>query len=159
MPTNSANDIYASTLQVTLKQLLGLVVFYLPFNYLSKEVFGELNRTTAILFTDMVLAGPGREQIFRERIAFNESRIAAPGVNIFHTLIRSIEGVALLLVAHLAGTAFFKEQLLLGGIATALLPGCFQPFQANSTWKRELHVPAQFSIVLSMKEPVEVEAC
>lgn len=121
MPKKIVKDISASTLQVVINQLLGLTIFYITSRYLSKEVFGELNWTIAIVSTIIVFLGLGMEQIVLKRIASNENGMLASEVFLFHTIISALLFIAILVMLQMIFSTFFYKHYFIWGISFALL--------------------------------------
>ncbi|MEI9943373.1 MAG: oligosaccharide flippase family protein [Chitinophagaceae bacterium] len=62
-------DISASSVQVILNQLLGLVIFFITSRYLSKGEYGELNWSLAVLTFVTTILSFRLEQIVVRRVA------------------------------------------------------------------------------------------
>ena len=86
-------DVSSSTIQVVVNQVLGLAIFYILSKYLSKEDFGELNWSIAVVSTLIILVGLGLEQIVLKRVAIKSNHVLATRVFIFHTLLSSSQGL------------------------------------------------------------------
>ena len=119
MAKKFVRDISASTVQVLLNQIFGLAIFYLLSKFLSKEVFGELNWSIAIISTFILVIGMGLEQIVLKRVAIRKNPIMAARVFIFHTLLSSFLFLMLLLILWIVTPRFFEKHYLLMGIAAA----------------------------------------
>ena len=62
-------NISANTLQLLINQFFGLVIFYALSRGLSKELFGQVNWSLAVLLTVFGVLGLGIDQVMVKKIA------------------------------------------------------------------------------------------
>lgn len=111
----------ANTLQVISNQLLGLLIFFLMTRFLSKEAYGELSWTIALLSVLIVIIGLGMEQIIVRRVATGENVHHAGGIFILHTLLSGILFFSIIMLTKMLFPAFFEKHLVFTGIALSLI--------------------------------------
>ena len=108
------HDISASSLQVIINQLAGLMIFYLISKYLSKDVFGEISWSLAVLMVGFAVLGFGIDQVTVRRIAAGENAHLLLKIYSFHVLLTGAGFLLiLLLVRYLAPGLFIRSDLLL----------------------------------------------
>lgn len=124
MPSSFMNrkfirDISASSLQVVINQLLGLLVFLLTSIYLSKEVYGEFNWSIAVLTFATTVLSFRLEQIVVKKTAAGEDSSRIMTLFLLHVLLTGAGLYALLLVSSMIFPGFFAihDLLLLVGIS------------------------------------------
>src|SRR5580692_6944016 len=99
LPKKLLHDLSASTLQVVLNQLFGLLIFYLLSRYLDKSGFGELNWSIATLSVVTRLLTLGTDILIVKWIASGRDAKQAGGLHMSHTLLTSFSFVLLLTLA------------------------------------------------------------
>lgn len=107
------SDISASTLQVILNQLCGLLIFYILSTQLSKEIFGELNWTLAVLLAAFSILSFGIDQVMVKKIAGNENNHATLAAFSMHVVITGLLLYLLLAAAWLLSPSFFDTHRFL----------------------------------------------
>lgn len=99
------HDISASSLQVIINQCCGFIIFYILSAQLSKNDFGEINWTLAILLTTFGILSFGIDQVAIKKIAEGKNIQSTVSVYITHVLLSG----ALIYTLLFAGKFFFKE--------------------------------------------------
>ncbi|MDP4148558.1 MAG: oligosaccharide flippase family protein [Bacteroidota bacterium] len=108
------HDISASSLQVIISQLAGLILFFVTSSYLSKSVFGQLNWALAVLLVSFAVLGFGIDQITVRKIAAGEDASSYLRIYLFHVLLTGILFLALLSsVSLISGNGYARWNLLL----------------------------------------------
>lgn len=98
-------DLSASTVQVIVNQLLGLVLFYLTSMYLHKDVFGELNWSLAIASLLIAILGGGLELIIVKKIATGFDIRQMAGLHFIHVCYTSIIAAGFFFLLQISTTA------------------------------------------------------
>jgi O-antigen/teichoic acid export membrane protein len=113
----------ATTLQLVINQLFGVVIFYILSRELTKNNFGELNWTLAVLLTAFNLLSFGIDQILVKKIAAGGNISTLLSLYVLHTIITGLLFYGLLFLASLIFPEFFVHHnlLLLIGIGKLLL--------------------------------------
>ena len=108
------HDISANSLQVIINQLSGLAIFYLLSTYLTKNDFGEINWSLAVLLTIFTMLPFGIDQLVIKKIATNNNVSATFSAYVMHVLFWGLLVFALLLTGNLFFKDFFQvHQVLL----------------------------------------------
>ena len=103
------HDLSASTLQVVLNQLFGLLIFYLLSRYLDKRDFGELNWSIASLTLITTLFTLGTDILIVKRIASGNDVSQTGGLHMSHTLLTAVIFLFLLFGCRLGWPDFFRQ--------------------------------------------------
>lgn len=101
------HDISANSLQVIINQACGLAIFYELSVYFSKNDFGEINWSLAVLLMAFGILSFGIDQLIVKKIAANENPELMLSVYSFHVLIAGTLFYGFLLIAEL----FFSDLL------------------------------------------------
>jgi O-antigen/teichoic acid export membrane protein len=146
------SDISANTVQVAINQCCGLLIFYILSLGLSKDLFGELNWTLAVLLTLFGILSFGIDQVAVRRIAAGGPAHLVLSLYLGHTLYWGLGAYALLALAQWCFPDFFAQHHLLLWIGIGKL-GIFlaSPFKqvANGLEKfRPLLYMSTFSNIL-----------
>ena len=80
-------DISANSLQVIINQVSGLVIFYVLSAFFSKNDFGEINWSLAILLTAFSILSFGIDQVTVKKIAAGEDARSVLSMYIMHVLL------------------------------------------------------------------------
>lgn len=120
-PKKLFRDLSASTLQVVLNQLFGLLIFYLLSRYLDKTSFGELNWSIATLSVVTTLLTLGTDVLIVKWIASGQDAYRSGGLHMSHTLLTTFSFVVLLSVCVWIWPGFFRDHTLLVGVGISLL--------------------------------------
>src|SRR5690348_14005748 len=72
MSRKLVHDISATSLQVVINQLFGFAIFYTLSVFFSKNVFGEINWTLAVLLATFSILSFGIDQVIVKKIAAGE---------------------------------------------------------------------------------------
>lgn len=117
------SDISANSLQVIINQLFGLLIFYVLSTQLSKEFFGEINWSLAVLLTIFNILSFGIDQVIVKKIAAEENIAGMLAAYTMHVIIAGITVYALLLAGSFLFPGFFSihSLLLLIGIGKLAL--------------------------------------
>jgi O-antigen/teichoic acid export membrane protein len=116
-------DISASSLQVIINQLCGLVIFYILSAWLNKKDFGEINWSLAVLLTLFNMLSFGIDQIAVKKIASGKEVSSTISTYIVHVLFSGILVYALLILSTFIFSDFFgsNDLLLLIGIGKLMI--------------------------------------
>ena len=106
-------DISASTFQIVVNQLSGIIVFYILSKCLAKDVFGELNWSTALFIIAFNTLSFGIDQIVVRRIAAGDSASSLLSLHLVHVCVSSLLFYGLLLVCSVFFERFFNAHYLL----------------------------------------------
>ena len=107
-------DISANSFQVIINQVCGLAIFYVLSVYFSKNDFGEINWSLAILLTVFSILSLGIDQLMVKKIAAKENPALVLSVYQFHVIISGIGFYAFMLIAYfIFPSLFLKHELLL----------------------------------------------
>ena len=129
-------DISASTLQVLVNQLLGLVVFFFLSIYLSKDHYGELNWSLSVFMFANTFLSLRLEQIVVRKSAIEKDSSTIMSLFLLHVLLSGIGFYLLLLVLQIIFPSFFTIHsfLLVIGISQ-LLSFIASPFKQVANGK------------------------
>lgn len=133
-------DISASTLQVILNQVLGLLVFILISRYLEKSVYGEFNWSLAILTFITTILSLRLEQIVVRKIAAGDEPSKLLTLFTGHTVFFGLLFYGVLFLASVLFPSFFKQHDLLLVLAISQLLSFF-----SSPFKQLVNGKEQFS--------------
>ena len=107
-------DISANSLQVIINQLCGLVIFYILSAHLTKNDFGEINWSLAVLLTTFNILSFGIDQVAIKKIAAGNNIQTTVSAYITHVLLSGIAVYMLLLICKFFfGTFYQNHQFLL----------------------------------------------
>lgn len=107
-------DISANSFQIIINQICGLAIFYVLSVYFSKNDFGEINWSLAILLTVFSILSFGIDQLMVKKIAAKENPELILSVYQFHVIITGIGFYAFMLLAYfIFPPLFLKHELLL----------------------------------------------
>jgi O-antigen/teichoic acid export membrane protein len=107
-------DISATSLQVVINQLFGFAIFYVLSVYFSKNIFGEINWTLAVLLAAFSILSLGIDQVIIKKIAAGEDPKLMLTLYFFHVLSAGILFyLFLLLINFIFPGIFLKHYLLL----------------------------------------------
>ncbi len=117
------SDISASSMQVIINQLCGLLVFYILSTQLTKNSFGELNWTLAVMLTVFSILSFGIDQVMVKKIAGEENSHATLAAYSMHVIVTGLLFYLLMTVVYFIFPAFFSIHnfLLLLGAGKVLL--------------------------------------
>lgn len=134
-------DISANTFQVILNQLSGILIFYFCSKFLDKANFGEINWSTALLYTSFSILGSGIDQMTVKKIASGHHPGSLAKLYLFHVLFTGLFFYLLLLSGSLLFRDFFGRHYLLIalGISQFLL-FLSTPFKQVATGQERFHV-------------------
>lgn len=107
------HDISANSLQVIINQLCGLVIFYILSAQLTKNDFGEINWSLAVLLTTFGILSFGIDQVAIKKIAAGNNITEILSAYTAHVLISGILFYGLLLLCNLWFPLFFQQHTLL----------------------------------------------
>jgi O-antigen/teichoic acid export membrane protein len=107
------HDISANTLQVIVNQLCGLVIFYILSAQLTKNDFGEINWSLAVLLTGFAILSFGIDQVAIKKIAAGDNTSATISAYIVHVLVSGIAVYGLLLFCNFFFPSFYQQHQLL----------------------------------------------
>ena len=114
MKKKLVSDISANSLQVIINQLSGLVIFYILSTQLSKDQFGEINWTLAVLLTLFNILSFGIDQVVIKKIAAGNNINATLTAYTVHVVFSGLVVYAVLAICHFLFSGFFHlHQLLL----------------------------------------------
>lgn len=110
-------------MQVIINQLCGLLVFYILSAQLTKNFFGELNWTLAVMLTVFSILSFGIDQVMVKKIAAEENRTATLAAYSMHVMVTGILFYLLLVAGYFIFPVFFTLHnfLLVLGAGKVLL--------------------------------------
>lgn len=116
MKRKRVNDLYANTLQLTISQLLGLVIFYILSTGLDKRGFGKINLALALMLAIFNILSFGIDQITIRRIASGGHPKNILSLYLTHVLITGLAFYVLLFAGHilLPAISSYNVVLLIG---------------------------------------------
>ena len=153
-------DFSASTVQVVLNQLLGLVIFYITSRYLAKEIFGELNWSLAAVGLLISVAGLGIELMIVRKIAAGENVRETAGLYFTHVLFTGFLLILLLLLFRFIVPGEESLQMLLPGILLSQVLSFFaSPFKQVANGKSLFRQLALMSTAANLFKSVLLIAC
>ncbi|MEP6952376.1 MAG: oligosaccharide flippase family protein [Ginsengibacter sp.] len=106
-------DISANSLQVIINQVCGLVIFYVLSAYFSKNDFGEINWSLAILLTAFSILSFGIDQVTVKKIASGEDAHSVLSLYTTHVLLAGSLFYGFLLVSYFIFRGFYEHHNLL----------------------------------------------
>jgi len=125
MPRKLARDISASTVQVIISQLLGLVLFLITSRWLGKALFGELNWSLAIATLCISVATMGMDLIVMRRIARGDNIRVITGIYAWHLVFSGSAIMLLFLLASLISPSTFTIHFLFPAILVSQVISLF----------------------------------
>lgn len=129
-------DITSSTFQIALNQTLGLLIFFITSRYLSKDIYGELNWSLAVLTFSTSILSLRLEQIIVHKVASGEDPSKMLTLFTAHVFGSGLLYYAGLLLGYLLFPSFFTTHHLLALLAISHLLGYFSlPFKQISNGK------------------------
>jgi O-antigen/teichoic acid export membrane protein len=144
-------DISNSAVQVILNQALGLVVFLVLSRYLSKEVYGEMNWSLAVLLFITTLLSFRLEQIVTRNIAAGQDAAVLLTAFAGHVLVSGLLFYAVLLTGSWLFPSFFNHHYLLLVLAISQLLGFFSlPFKQVAAGRQDFAGLALMSSIANL---------
>lgn len=107
------HDISANSLQVIINQLCGLVIFYILSLYFSKNDFGKINWSLAVLLTAFTILSFGIDQVMVQKVAAGEEPQKIFSIYFFHVIAAGLIFYFLLLMIAFFFPAFQQNYRLL----------------------------------------------
>jgi O-antigen/teichoic acid export membrane protein len=144
-------DVSASSAQVILNQVLGLVIFFITSRYLTKSVYGEMNWSLAVLTFATTILSLRLEQLVVSRVAAGQH----PGkmLTLFtgHIVFTGLLFYVALFAASFIFPAFFEKHNLLLILAISQLLSFFSsPFKQLANGKENFRSLAVMSSVVNI---------
>jgi len=134
-------DFSASTLQIILNQLCGLIIFYILSKYLFKEDFGELNWSIATISVLIALTGFGMELIVVKRIAAGGNVKEIAGLHLIHSFVSAIFFFIILLSVFFFNAKLNTSHSVFTGISLSLILSFLaSPFKQIANGRRQFHL-------------------
>lgn len=144
-------DISASTVQVMLNQVLGVLIFLILSRFLGKPDFGEFNWSIAILTFVTSILSLRLEQIIVRRIAAGEDAARLLTVFAGHIFFTGIIFYMVLLAGSFAFPGFFRGHSLLLLLAISHLLSFFaSPFRQLANGKEDFRLLAFMSSIANV---------
>ncbi|MCW3086675.1 MAG: hypothetical protein JWQ78_61 [Sediminibacterium sp.] len=144
-------DISASTVQVIVNQVLGLLVFLITSRYLDKAVYGELNWSLAVLTFITTLLSLRLEQVIVRKVAAGDDPGKILTLFFGHILFSGILFYLLLLAGSLLFPGFFTHHSLLLVLAVSHLLSFFSlPFKQLAAGKERFGLLALVSSIANL---------
>jgi O-antigen/teichoic acid export membrane protein len=113
MSRKLVHDISATSLQVVINQLFGFAIFYTLSIFFSKNVFGEINWTLAVLLATFSILSFGIDQVIVKKIAAGEDPKLMLTLYCIHVVSAGILFYFFLLLLNLLYPAIFVKHYLL----------------------------------------------
>src|SRR5664279_523603 len=114
-------DLSANTLQMIINQVSGLVIFYVLSVFFSKDDFGEINWSLAILLTAFSILSLGIDQVVVKKIAEGISPQKMLSVYFLHVLLAGVLFYLALVLVHIAFPGFNHQLLLFLGLGKLMI--------------------------------------
>jgi len=134
-------DISASSLQVIINQLSGILIFYFSSRYLYKQSFGEINWSVAVLVTAFNILGCGIDQITVKKVASGEDEKKVLNLYFTHVLLTGAVFYGVLLACRAVFPGFFHNHSVLLLMAVSQLLIFFtMPFKQVATGKEKFRL-------------------
>lgn len=151
MKKDLLKDISASTIQVVLNQLLGLLIFIIISRYLQKSIYGELNWSLAILTFVFTTLSLRLEQIVVRKVAAGNDPSKMLALFTGHVLVTGFVFYLLLSFCGFLFPSFFQQhQLLLMLAISQLLSFISSPFKQIANGKEFFGLLAIMSSVSNL---------
>jgi O-antigen/teichoic acid export membrane protein len=115
------HDLSANTLQVIINQVSGLAIFYVLSVYFSKNDFGEINWTLAVLLTAFSILSFGVDQVTVKKIAEGIEPRKILSLYFIHVIISGGLFYLLLLITHFAFPGFRHDLLIFLGFGKLMI--------------------------------------
>lgn len=148
-------DVSASTIQVVINQLLGLVVFLLTSWYLPKAIYGELNWSFAVLMFATTVLSLRLEQIVVKKSATEKDPSGIMTLFMIHVMVSGIGFYLLLFLLSLIFPAFFNTHSLLLVLGISQVIGFFSsPFKQVANGKERFDYLAIMSSTANLVRTV-----
>ena len=140
-------DISANTFQVMLNQVSGLFIFLITSRYLSKEVYGEMNWSLALLTFMTTLLSLRLEQIVVRRVASGDNASKMLTLFLGHTVFFGTLFYLVLLAGNFLFPSFFAKHTLLLILAISHLLSFFSsPFKQLANGKENFRMLTLLSV-------------
>ena len=124
------HDISATSLQVVINQLFGFAIFYILSVYFSKNIFGEINWTLAVLLAAFSILSLGIDQVIIRKIAAGEDPELMLTLYLFHVVSTGfLFYFFLLIINFLFPGIFLKHYLILFFALGKLMTFFASPFK------------------------------
>jgi O-antigen/teichoic acid export membrane protein len=107
------HDISTNSLQLIINQACGFIIFYVLSVYFSKNDFGEINWSLAVLLTSFNILSFGIDQVAVKKIAAGQSTELILSIYITHVLLAGGFFYAILLLINSFFPGFHSHNLLL----------------------------------------------
>jgi len=107
------HDISATSLQVVINQLFGFAIFYILSISFSKNIFGEINWSLAVLLAAFSILSIGIDQIIIKKIAAGEDAKLMLSLYFFHVIVSGLLFYLFLLIINFFFPAIFLKHYLL----------------------------------------------
>ena len=148
-------DISASTAQVILNQVLGLVIFFITSRYLAKTVYGEMNWSLALLTFVTSVLSLRLEQIVVRRVAAGQNPSKLLTLFSGHLIFTGLLFYAVLLAGSVLFPSFFRRHDLLLILAISQLLTFFSsPFKQLANGKENFRFLAIMSSIANIVRSV-----
>lgn len=107
------HDISASSVQVFINQISGVVVFYILSKYISKSIFGEISWSVALLMLSFAVLGFGIDQVVVKKTATGNDISKMAGIYSLHIVLTGIFLLSLIwLITALTGDLSSRSSTL-----------------------------------------------
>ena len=141
-------DIQASTVQVTINQALGIMIFLVISRYLPKEEYGEFNWSLAILTFVTSILSLRLEQVVVRQVAAGENPSKLLTIFSGHIFFSGVLFYLVLLSGSIFFPAFFRRHDLLLILAISHLLSFFSsPFRQLANGKEQFRILAIMSSI------------
>ena len=107
------HDISATSSQVAINQLTGFAIFYILSVFFSKNIFGEINWTLAVLLTSFSILSLGIDQVTIKKIAAGDDPKLVLTLYLCHVLAAGLLFYLVLLISNFLFPAIFVKHYLL----------------------------------------------
>lgn len=107
------HDVSANSVQLVINQVCGFIIFYVLSVYFSKNDFGEINWSLAVLLTSFNILSFGIDQVAVKKIATGQSPQLILSVYLTHVLLSGGLFYAILISINFLFPGFHNHYLLL----------------------------------------------
>ena len=144
-------DISANTGQVLLNQVSGVFIFLITSRYLSKDVYGEMNWSLALLTFITTLLSLRLEQIVVRKVAAGDNASKMLTLFLGHTVFFGLLFYLVLLAGSFLIPSFFAKHSLLLVLAVSHLLSFFSsPFKQLANGKENFRMLALLSVASNL---------
>jgi O-antigen/teichoic acid export membrane protein len=141
MKRKIVHDISASSLQVIINQICAVLIFYLLSKYFTKNNFGDINWSLAVLMMVFPILGCGIDQLTVKKIAAGNEVPAVIKLYLFHVIFTGLLFASVLVVTKVvAGTYLPRLNILIFLAIGQLFIFVSSPFKQIANGKEQFRL-------------------